>query len=91
MSADDHLPLLYVGAGLISWVLIAGMLFNSFQSIGCEGGYNIKSKRQDAGMAVFVGAIGVPLWPLMLPAIYCITGFAEFGAFGGACDKKAGT
>lgn len=64
----------YVLVGLLSWPLIAGMLYPWYHAIDCRSSW-----REDAGTSVALSMVGVVLWPALLPAAYFITGFAEHG------------
>lgn len=69
---------LYLAGALISWFLIAGMLFSDYQAVW-DPSQAAKYRRQDAGASIVIGAFASVAWPAGLPAMYCMTGFAEHG------------
>lgn len=74
----------YILLGVGAWVLNAGMLFSAFQGeFPHDHKFNQRWRRQDAGMAIFLGGIDAVVWPVGTPVVFCMTGFAEYGIWRG--------
>lgn len=70
----------------VSWYLISGMIYSRFQFR-----YTIiakKLRREDKGFAIVVGSLYALIWPIGLPAVWGLTGFAEFGIWKTFKDEK---
>lgn len=63
----------------VAAVLAGLMLFRhaqgSFPEIAEE------TRRSDMGLSCLFGLASGMIWPLLLPAVFCLTGFAEHGIF----------
>lgn len=84
----------YVVGALVSWPLCSGMFYHDVQAISLrhyDGVHELKwaaeSRRQNLGFAVVIGAFYAVVWPVALPAAWCLSGFAEHGVFS---QSKAG-
>jgi nitrate/nitrite transporter NarK len=67
----------YLIGFFLSWVAITGMLFASIQAR--FPGQSSRNLRQDLGVATMIGGLGGFIWPIALPAVFLITGFAQDG------------
>lgn len=72
---------LYILGGLCSYPLIAGWTYASAITEFCPVGIyaEIHSTRKAAGFALGWSVVASALWPVFLPGVYLITGFAEDG------------
>lgn len=64
--------IIYLLVALLSWIMIALMLFHNSQAAFID-------PRSNAGIAMALGFIYAVIWPIGLPFVYCMTGFAEHG------------
>lgn len=70
----------YLLIAALSWPLTSGMIFSDVQSICTSGpGCSELYRRKDIGFAIFTGAFMAAVWPIGLPATFCMSGFAEHG------------
>ncbi len=77
MSAWVFSPSYFV-VGVVSACLVFAMAFSFFRNEF----KSLDDARQDAGMCVLFAAPTVLIWPLLLPMIFCLTGFAKHGMRG---------
>lgn len=66
---------LYTIGFLSSWITISGWMYADFQG-------NVPSsqmKREDSGMSVVLGAFAAIVFPITIPMVYGLTGFAQYG------------
>lgn len=71
------LLMLYVIGYVVSAYLVTGMAFSYFQ-----GEYQApKRRREDLGFALILGVLLNVAWPLTLPLVWLMTGFAKHGVW----------
>lgn len=75
----DKFLIAYVLVALVCWPVITGMLFRDTQ--GRWPTVAAEMRRQDLGTATMFGLFFAAVWPMGLPIMFCLTGFAEFGIF----------
>ena len=47
--------------------------------MGCFPDLAKEKRRENAGMAIALGALCATIWPIGAPLVWCLTGFAEYG------------
>lgn len=77
MSRFKKFLVIYAIGAIASWFAISGWEFADSQArfprIAKE------NMRYDSGFAAMHAVWGAALWPIALPAMYCLTGYAEHG------------
>lgn len=66
---------IYIIGALLSWVANTGMFYaDNLYQFGRS-----QSHRELLGQTIIMGVIFSPLWPVQVPIVFCLTGFAEHG------------
>jgi hypothetical protein len=66
---------IYAAMALVSWPLISGMVYSDMM----YRYYTVTTARREIGNAIALGGLASVVWPLALPGVFLISGFAEHG------------
>lgn len=78
MSRTTLIVAYFVIAIGVAWPLNTAIVFHDFQSIST--GVRIQqNQRMDLGVAMWVGFVSAVIWPIGVPMVFCVSGFAAHG------------